>query len=298
MCDNRIKVITAGEKIGNKLYNKDVMVPCGKCYTCVKNRVDAWVFRMEQEQKRHIWSYFITLTYDNAHVPISPNGFMTLDKGNGRKKEGKKRYESHFQKFIKQVRQAYDGVTLKYYMCAEYGTEKMRPHYHLILFMDIYGMTQQICQTFWEYGNVDYGDLTNNSASYVVGYLNKPKVIPVHDRDDRVPEYSIMSKGIGENYITKETIKWHNAELDRNYLPKKDGYKIAMPRYYAQQIRSSAQTDILRDYIIDKKEKTEQENIVKHGEAEAFRMAEQEKLYRNQKKIALFKKKRDKIDKT
>jgi len=240
MCDNRIKVITAGQQIGRKVYNQDVLVPCGKCYTCLKNRVDSWVFRMEQEQKRNLWSHFITLTYDNANVPISPNGFMTLDKGNGRKKEGQKRRESHFQTFIKELRKAYQGVNIKYYMCAEYGTERMRPHYHVIIYSDIYELKKDFIQTLWTYGNVDWGDLTNNSASYTVGYLNKKKIIPIHNRDDRVPEYSIMSKGIGDNYITKETIKWHNANLDRNYIPLKDGYKIAMPRYYAKQIRSSA----------------------------------------------------------
>lgn len=295
MCDNRIKVITAGTVIGKKLYNQDVLVPCGKCYTCSKNRVDAWVFRMEQEQKRNLWSHFITLTYDNANVPISPNGFMTLDKGNGRKKEGQKRRESHFQIFIKELRKAYEGVNIKYYMCAEYGTERMRPHYHVIIYSDIYELKKDFIQTLWKYGNVDWGDLTNNSASYVVGYLDKKKIIPIHNRDDRVPEYSIMSKGIGDNYITKETINWHNAQIDRNYLPKKDGYKIAMPRYYSKQIRSSAQTDILREYIIKTKEEEEQKQITRIGENEYFRQQEQSKLYRNQKKLKKQNKKRDNI---
>lgn len=58
----------------------------------------------------------------------------------------------------------------------------------------------------------------------------------MHKNDDRVPEYAIMSKGLGANYITDEIKRYHQQSHEFMYCTLPDGKKIAMPRYYKQKI--------------------------------------------------------------
>ena len=58
--------------------NVSFPVPCGKCPDCVKKRTSQWSFRLRKQAEVSTSAYFITLTYDTEHVPITPNGFMTL----------------------------------------------------------------------------------------------------------------------------------------------------------------------------------------------------------------------------
>ena len=67
-------------------------------------------------------------------------------------------------------------------------------------------------------------------------YVDKKKKIPVHINDDRVVEFTRVSKGIGDNYLTDEMIAWHRADLTRNYLISNEGKKLPMPKYYSDRI--------------------------------------------------------------
>lgn len=54
------------------IYRKDVMlIPCGQCIGCRIQKKQDWATRIEMEAKTHppesIW--FVTLTYDDEHVP-------------------------------------------------------------------------------------------------------------------------------------------------------------------------------------------------------------------------------------
>jgi len=207
-------------------------LPCGRCPPCKKRRVDGWVFRLMQEDRVSSSAHFVTLTYDTQHVPISPNGFMTLSKDD-------------FQKYMKRLRKMTTNK-LKYYVAGEYGSNNLRPHYHAIIFNcpdDSYFYEA------WKLGNsyfgqVVVGDVTGNSVAYTMKYIDKgpnakgvlPGWRPFVGRDDRVKEFALMSKGMGANYITDRTKKYHNADLNRNYLTVDGGFKIAMPRYYKERI--------------------------------------------------------------
>lgn len=207
-------------------------LPCGRCPPCKKRRVDGWVFRLLQEDKVSTSAHFITLTYDPQHVPISPNGFMTLDK-------------TEFPRYMKRLRKLTVNK-LKYYACGEYGTNNKRPHYHAIVF------NVPDAEMFFEawkldgahFGQITVGDCTGNSVAYCMKYIDKaynekglfPGWRPFKGRDDRVPEFALMSKGMGKNYITPAIVKYHNADLSRNYLTVDGGFKIAMPRYYRDRI--------------------------------------------------------------
>lgn len=210
-------------------------VPCSKCPNCMKRRTSGWSFRLMKEGEKHLLSFFVTLTYDTDHVPISPKGFMSLDK-------------THIQDFMKAVRHYSNRIEkskneIKYYACGEYGTKTMRPHYHLIMF----GATQQAISHAWKKGSVFFGSVNGASIGYTLKYMTKPKKIPMHQNDDREKESSLMSKKMGSNYLTPEMIKWHIKNLDENfYVPLPDGKKAPMPRYYKNKIYNSEQAGHLK----------------------------------------------------
>jgi len=198
--------------------------PCGGCVSCRRRRTDGWVFRMLQEEKRSSSAYFITLTYDPDHVPISPNGFMTLDK-------------DEFPRFMKRLRKLTANV-LKYYACGEYGTDNKRPHYHAILFNV---PDENMVFDAWHLdgspiGAVQVAQVSADSIAYTVAYASKHNWYPDHYRDDRIPEFSLMSKGLGSNYVTPAVRAYHKADLSRMQLTKDGGDIIAMPRYYRDRI--------------------------------------------------------------
>ena len=55
-----------------RIYNtvpEGIEVPCGKCIACRIKKKSEWALRMLHELDSHQASQFITLTYDEDHVP-------------------------------------------------------------------------------------------------------------------------------------------------------------------------------------------------------------------------------------
>lgn len=229
-----------------------VPVPCGRCPPCKLRRVNSWVFRLLQEELQHSHAHFVTLTYATQHVPITDNGFMTLTRGHETVKIDPGIYDTPrlcrwprkyskevdlccFTKYMKRLRKLTDVKGLKYFVVGEYGSANLRPHWHAIVF----GVEDpQHFVDAWGLGEVHIGSVTGDSVAYCMKYIDKPHRIPVHDRDDRVPEFSLMSKGLGKNYLTDSMVDYHKADLSRLYATKEGGHRIALPRYYRQKIYS------------------------------------------------------------
>ena len=71
-------------KYEDLMYRKDVMIiPCGQCTGCKLRKRKDWATRMELEayshDKERIW--FITLTYDDDHVPTQDTETGEIFKG-------------------------------------------------------------------------------------------------------------------------------------------------------------------------------------------------------------------------
>ncbi|QXP08476.1 MAG: replication initiator protein [Arizlama microvirus] len=217
-CDSPFWVLPKGA-------TQSVPVPCGRCPPCKKRRVDGWVFRLQQEEKRSSTARFITLTYGPHSLPISPNGWMTLDK-------------SDLQKYFKRLRKLCPSVNVRYYACGEYGSKSKRPHYHAIVFNV---PDDNMFYSAWSLdgvpiGAVHVGQVSNNSIAYTMKYIDKSNFFAFHDKDDRVPEFPLMSKGLGSNYVTPQIVDYHHDDYSRLYLTTDGGHKIAMPRYYKGRI--------------------------------------------------------------
>jgi len=225
-----------------------VPVPCGRCPNCKLRRVNSWVFRLMQEEKISSSSHFITLTYNTDTVPISKNGFMTLKK-------------SDFQNFMKRLRKLTPGSTLRYYAVGEYGTQNKRPHYHAIVFNcpnpDLYSEAWSLDGL--QLGTVHVGTVTGDSVAYTMKYIDKLSQKRLHDRDDRIPEFPLMSKGLGSNYLSNAVVGYHKADLTRLYVTKEGGHRIALPRYYRQKIYNDDEQRKQLMYVQDSMLKLESE---------------------------------------
>lgn len=135
----------------------------------------------------HPASIFVTLTYDEEHVP---------DDGSINKRDP--------QLFLKRLRKRLagenNGRTFRYYLCGEYGDLKGRPHYHAVLF----GLSMLDGPTVarsWNLGHTQVGELTPGRVRYVAKYLQKKQIAKgqTHYEDGRLIEFALMSRGNGKS---------------------------------------------------------------------------------------------------
>ena len=224
--------------VQDKFTGNYIPVPCSKCPPCMKRRTSGWSYRLVKEGERSKSALFVTLTYDTNYVPITEKGFMNLDK-------------TDVQKFFKRLRKL-SNEKLKYYVCGEYGTKKMRPHYHIILFnADKYMVHKAWMLNNKSLGSIYIGQVNEASIGYTLKYMTKKGKIPLHFNDDRQKEFSLMSKKMGDNYITPKMIKWHKEDLEkRMYVNIPGNKKIAMPRYYKDKIYNELEKQKISDYLL------------------------------------------------
>jgi len=246
-----------------------------------------------KEGERSETALFVTLTYDTKYVPLTKNGLMSLNK-------------RHIQTYMKRLRKLSDKK-LKYYVCGEYGSKRDRPHYHMIIFN---ADAEKVERAWSEYkagcgyvpfGTIYIGGVNEASIGYTLKYMQKPGKIPKHRNDDRLKEFSLMSKGLGANYLTDNINKWHkNDLLNRMYVPMVDGKKIAMPRYYKDKLYSETQKLLINNHLkvimSDEAIKAELELVQEFGEYAEKVLVERhansfEKMYKNTQMG------RDKLDK-
>lgn len=112
------------------LSENELLLPCGHCIGCRLDYSRKWADRMMLELDHSKKGIFVTLTYNNKHVPmteISYNGelcefgALTLDKRD-------------LQLFFKRLRKKFKDKEIRYYAAGEYGSNTERPHYHAIIF--------------------------------------------------------------------------------------------------------------------------------------------------------------------
>lgn len=237
--------------------NGGFQVPCGKCYNCKRRRTSSWSVRLVKEGERSLSAHFLTLTYNTENVPISKNGFMSLEK-------------SDLQKFFKRLRKWHgkEHTSIKYYAVGEYGGQTKRPHYHIVIF----NANLEHFERSWSIdlkplGQIHIGTITEASIGYTLKYICKDSQIPIHKNDDRIKEFAIMSKGLGSNYLTDKMITWHkNKPEERIYVPLKDGKKAPLPRYYKQKIYDESEKEKISFHWKKKSDLLKEQEIAEHGD--------------------------------
>lgn len=214
-----------------------------------------WIIRLKEEQKVSKNAFFITLTYNDEHIPRDQFGNTHVSKPD-------------VQKFLKRLRKKLPSQSnLRYYFASEYGPTTFRPHYHAVLFnlpFKTLRKNTELISSSWSInkkpmGFVQVEEVNENRIAYVAGYcMDKDKSM----KSDYVV-FSLMSKGIGKNYLdNKSRFNWHkDLPLENMYYPTENGGKLALPRYYRNKILNS---DITREVLRGISEKTAFEDWCKN----------------------------------
>ncbi|QCS36162.1 replication initiator protein [Capybara microvirus Cap1_SP_143] len=218
-------------------------VPCGKCLGCRLAYSKQWTSRIMLELPYHDHSWFVTLTYDDEHLPI--NEFtdpVTSEVG-----ESTTLVKRHVQLFMKKLRNAYPDNHLMYFFAGEYGDRSRRPHYHAIIFDlplddlvfyktspngDIYFNSPKL-EKIWSHGFVVVANVTYASAAYTARYIMKKQNVSdensIYARKNIEPEFCLMSQkpSIGRRYFED-----HPDVYDLDYLSLAGGYRASIPKYF------------------------------------------------------------------
>lgn len=214
-----------------------VWTRCGSCIRCKLDRASDWAIRISHEASLYRDNCFITLTYSNDDLP----------KGNSLVK-------SHFQDFMKRLRDwslTHRGRSLRYYASGEYGDLFGRPHYHAILLdfdfpdkvrevkrgdYDVF--SSAILRDKWKFGHSEIGSVTHESAGYVARYCTKKitgdmALEHYHYVDEngsshwRQPEFSLQSQSIGKPWLER----FHTDVYNGDFVFM-NGAKLRPPRAY------------------------------------------------------------------
>lgn len=236
---------------------RSLELPCGKCVACRLERSRQWAMRCMHEASLYERNCFITLTYNDDHLP--PNKTLQY---------------SDFQKFMKRFRKRFPNTKIRFYMAGEYGEKYGRPHYHACIFnfdfpdrqyLKTTGsgsklFTSKILESLWlddvgkSMGYTSVGDVNFQSAAYVARYIMKKRTgkgidpetgmpyIDVYKYTDaetgeicsRTPEFNKMSlkPGIGADWLKK----WKTDVYPHDYVIV-NGVKVKPPKYYDRKFK-------------------------------------------------------------
>lgn len=220
-----------------------VTIPCGQCIECRKQKAREWANRILMESKYHDSNYFLTLTYDEQHVPrsVSPASGQTV----------LTLCPEHLTLFWKRLRKA--GFSFRYFAAGEYGDVTFRPHYHAILFgLDLTDLKEvgasptgdkyyqsETINKIWSHGHVTIGAMTWESACYVAQYCLKKQTGVCSDfyvNNGIVPEFVRMSRrpGIGYWYFEEHPDCMDYTRI--NVGSPTGARSFAPPRYFEKML--------------------------------------------------------------
>lgn len=108
-----------------------LQLPCGQCIGCRLDYSRDWANRCMLELPYHDTAWFVTLTYDDQYLPKS----FAADQKTGEVLAPVATLQArHMQLFLKLLRRHFPSDHIRFFGCGEYGTQSLRPHYHLIIF--------------------------------------------------------------------------------------------------------------------------------------------------------------------
>ncbi|AXQ65958.2 MAG: replication initiator protein [Microviridae sp.] len=223
------------------LTDLELKIPCGRCMGCRIKYATQWAIRCVHESLMHKQSCFITLTYDDDHLPV--DGSLN---------------PKHFTDFMKRFRKEISPIKIRFFMCGEYGDLLSRPHFHALIFgydfndkIEHQYRAQSILYTskqlerLWPFGFNTIGAVTYSSAAYTARYATKKITgdMALSHYGGKTPEYVRMSRmpGIGQSYFEK-----HRTELFRNDNIVINGKKHPLPKYYNLQFTKLELEDLQR----------------------------------------------------
>jgi len=193
--------------------------------SCRINRQRVWTSKLIMESMYHApqSNWFITLTYDDEHAPVGPDGQLTL-------------VRQHGVAFRKRMRTELEQSTqsFRFFFVGEYGGKTQRPHYHMLAFGlpmlrrsprsssigasgDQVASSRQpgrsgievlnveaLVQSKWPHGFVSVAPVTKARMAYCAHYCTKKLTSSADIRlGSRHPEFSQMSRrpALGDAFV-------------------------------------------------------------------------------------------------
>lgn len=185
---------------------------CGQCAPCRIKKSSMWTGRMLLESYEHPASVFVTLTYDDTHVP--KDGCL-------RKKD--------LQDFIKRLRWEVSPRKIRYYGVGEYGEGFGRPHYHCIVFgmstLEEESIKKAWMDSGYSIGYVYVGTVESASVSYVLGYMMKRLTVDNEytrrKLNGKALEFAVMSRKPGIGFgVVERFIRAYNTNGGKEAIKK------------------------------------------------------------------------------
>lgn len=265
-----------------------IEVPCGKCLGCRMDYSRQWADRMMLEMQDHKETYFITLTYNEDHVPYNPMPDLETGEIIDSVKTLRK---SDLQKFMKRLRRKVGDDHLMYFACGEYGenTSRQCPHYHLIIFglhlddlkffkrsnLGFNYYTSEFLDKVWsvdgnQIGNVLVAPATWETCAYTARYVTKKAKNDLTDfyKDHNiVPEFTVMSRrpAIAKNaflkYIESDNVCYANFS-SISLKTEKGGKRITVPKYW-DRLAESIIPEIVAQKKLDRQMYAQENNLLK-----------------------------------
>lgn len=236
------------------MYKRIDKIPCGKCIGCRLAYSREWANRIMLEMKKYDGDvcWFITLTYDDEHIPHK----TMQNQITSEMKQTSTLVKADVQNFMKRLREKYERVYqhkgIRFFLAGEYGETTERPHYHACIFnlpiMDELKLvkknelgqpiwTSEEIEKIWGKGFIAIAKLCWETAAYTARYIMKkqkgPDASDYYQQKGQLPEFTLMSRkpGIAQDYYLQNMDKiYKNDEIALKNGEKTQ--KIKPPKYY------------------------------------------------------------------
>jgi len=210
-------------------------VPGGQCQWCRINQQMDLVNQLKLEFGMRPHAFFITVTYDDAHLPII-DGKANLIK-------------EHLDNYIKRIRRFYQPKTIKVFAVGEYGgylfgNEKAKraihPHYHIAVFADFPEIASTIrgcVEKKWTFGHAHVLILSAGLINYITGYVTKKltndKSMATVMGLDITPEFR-YGRGLGDVSNTVIAVQEQHGLVEKIRV---DGKIVNVPKYIREKVK-------------------------------------------------------------
>ena len=177
MCNSPIKIKNPTKYLNNQHGQQYwLWVNCGKCNECRQQKQHEWNLRTYYQMLDCLQSngkmYFDTLTYSNENLPRLSNYNKEF-----------KNYPcfdyKHIREFYENLRGCYgkkNDRNIIYFITAEYGDIRKRPHYHILLFLyndlDLIELSKNVSKS-WKFGRTDGQPYKSKQYVYEHNILSK-----------------------------------------------------------------------------------------------------------------------------
>lgn len=257
----------SGAFFGIKIHQDgNLKLPCGKCSECISLRAVEWATRARHEISLHEENCFLTLTYNDEHLP---SHLLVKDP---------------FQKFLKRLRKKLKRP-IRYMVSHEYGSKFYRPHHHAIIFgynpqnQKLFKttpsgeklFTSTEIESLWGFGYHSIGTANEKTAYYIASYALKGKkhniTLPNGEIITVSDQFNASSRpAIGLDYLiaNQKQIVHSGTPVPRYYSKK---LELLNPDLYnqhkdtqASNLKDRSHREIHAKYMLDKYKKSSLDN--------------------------------------